>query len=102
MADRHANILFYTKVFLIHGCHPRFATERLNRYTKFTNKLGEYYVNARGQEWQLPTDGEYRFTASSGEYPKFTGGVVSPLKVRVGDTQLMQVRIEVHADVFKF
>jgi hypothetical protein len=58
-----------------------------------SNKLGEYYVNARGQEWQLPTDGEYRFTASSGEYPKFTGGVVSPLKVRVGDTQLMQVRI---------
>lgn len=53
----------------------------------------EFYVNAKGQKWQLPTDGKFEFTASSGQYPKFLSGTVDPLKVKVGDTQTFVITI---------
>lgn len=51
------------------------------------------YVNAQGQEWSIPK-GEYEFKVSSAErYPKFVTGFISPLDVKVGDTQKMMVAV---------
>lgn len=50
------------------------------------------YVNAKGQEWSIPT-GEYAFNVSSNPklYPRFVSGDIDPLDVKVGDTQRMKV-----------
>src|SRR3989344_3427736 len=53
----------------------------------------DFYVNAQGEKWTLPTEGTYEFTASSGSYPKVLAGKVDPLKVAVGDTQTMRVKV---------
>ncbi len=52
------------------------------------------YVNAKGQEWSIPS-GKYDFTvgSASGVYPKFTSGNIDPLDVKVGDIQKMQVLV---------
>ena len=44
------------------------------------------YVNAKGQEWSIPT-GEYAFNVSSkpNAYPSFISGDINPLDVKVGD-----------------
>ncbi len=52
----------------------------------------EFYVNAKGEKWTLP-DGKYEFTVSASGYPRFLGGVIDPVKVKVGDTQTMTVRV---------
>lgn len=59
---------------------------------KLANQSGEYYTNEKGQKWTLP-EGEYSFTVSAAGYPKFTGGVVNPVKVVPGDTQTFTVRV---------
>ncbi len=66
--------------------------------TGFFRNLGkqageEFYVNAKGEKWTLPTEGTYEFTASSGAYPKILSGKIDPLKVKVGDTQTMTIRV---------
>ncbi len=50
------------------------------------------YVNARGEEWSIPT-GDYAFTVSSNPklYPRFLSGDIDPLDVKVGDTQRMKI-----------
>jgi len=50
------------------------------------------YVNAKGQEWSIPT-GEYAFNVSSkpNAYPSFISGDINPLDVKVGDTQRMKI-----------
>ncbi|MDO8435119.1 MAG: hypothetical protein Q7S89_00330, partial [bacterium] len=50
------------------------------------------YVNAKGQEWSIPT-GEYAFNVSSKptQYPRFISGDIDPLDVKVGDTQRMTI-----------
>lgn len=57
-----------------------------------SKQTGEFYVNAKGQQWTLP-EGDYSFTVASSKYPKFLGGTVSPVKVFPGDTQKMVVSI---------
>lgn len=59
---------------------------------KLANQSGEYYTNEKGQKWTLP-EGEYVFTVSGSGYPKFTGGIVNPVKVAPGDTQTFTVRV---------
>ena len=50
------------------------------------------YVNAKGQEWSIPT-GEYAFNipSKSTQYPRFLSGDIDPLDVKVGDTQRMKI-----------
>lgn len=52
------------------------------------------YVNDRGQEWSIPK-GEYDFSVASADaYPKFVIGFISPLDVKVGETQRMMIAVD--------
>ncbi|MFA6364936.1 MAG: hypothetical protein WCW78_00850 [Candidatus Paceibacterota bacterium] len=51
------------------------------------------YANAQGDEWTIP-EGEYQFKVASAEvYPKIVTGIISPLDVKVGDTQKMMIAV---------